>query len=286
VAAAPEHRGERCGVELGHPAACDREDPAVHLDEHGEGRAVGHVHELVRQVRDSLDVLPRRRGGNEDLDPRGLVGLERVEQRREELALGVAQRRVQKARKKLLLGAVAKTPAERLGIALRRRRVGERASVLVNPEREDGCLHRSHRQLTLGQHADERRRQRAILGDDDVLARRPIRPFGRVVVEDDLVDVRIERERLELAESARMHRLDDDQAPDRVQLEPGGVDNEIQLVRVQAVELTDVPVQRARQADDGARIKVTRGQHRRKGVEIRVRVSRDDCFCTHQFAPN
>jgi hypothetical protein len=53
-----------------------------------------------------------------------------------------------------------------------------------------------------------------------------------VVAGTHLVDRRIEGEGLELSEAARMHRLDDDQAPDRVQLEPRGIDNEVELVRM------------------------------------------------------
>jgi len=53
-----------------------------------------------------------------------------------------------------------------------------------------------------------------------------------VVVEHDLVDRRIEGEWLELSESARMHRLDDDQPPHRVELEPRRIDNEVELVRM------------------------------------------------------
>ena len=78
--AAAQHRGERSGVELGDAAARHSEDAAVHLDEHGEARAVGDVDELVREIRDSLDVLRRHRRGYENLEAGHLVGLERAEQ--------------------------------------------------------------------------------------------------------------------------------------------------------------------------------------------------------------
>ena len=107
VAAAAEHGRERRGVELRGPAARYSEDPAVHLDEHGEARGVGHIDQLVRQIRDPLDVLRRCRRGDEHLDARHLVRLERVEQGRQELALGLAERGMEEAREQLLLGAVA-----------------------------------------------------------------------------------------------------------------------------------------------------------------------------------
>src|SRR5919204_1475750 len=102
-----------------------------------------------------------------------------------------------------------------------------------------------------------------------------------MMVEDDLVDLRIERQGLELAEPRGVDGLDDDQAPDRVELEPGSLDHEVQLVCVQAVELPDIPIQRSRQADDGAWIEPARRQHCRERVEIGVRVGGDDCFRTH-----
>ena len=95
VATAAEH-GRQCrGVELGHAAARHCEDPAVHLDEDYEPGTIGHVDELVRQVRDPLDVLPRGRGRHEHLDAGRLMRLERVEQRRQQLAFGLAERGVQ-----------------------------------------------------------------------------------------------------------------------------------------------------------------------------------------------
>ena len=95
VAPAAEHGRECRSVELGHAAARHREDPAVHLDEDYEPGAIGHVNELVRQVRDPFDVLPRGRGRHEHLDARRLMRLERVEQRRQQLAFALAERGVQ-----------------------------------------------------------------------------------------------------------------------------------------------------------------------------------------------
>src|SRR2546425_10279620 len=78
-----------------------------------------------------------------------------------------------------------------------------------------------------------------------------------MVVEDDLLDVRIERDRLELAEPAGVRRLDDHQAPDRVSLEPRGV-GEGELVRMQAGEIADGAGVGARGTGDGARGKAAR----------------------------
>ena len=103
-----------------------------------------------------------------------------------------------------------------------------------------------------------------------------------MVVEDDLLDLRIERDRLELAEPGRVSRLDDDQAADRAEVEPGRL-YEAELVRVQAVELAHVPVERTGQAADRLGIQATRGEHRREGVEVGVPVGRDDGVGLHAF---
>src|SRR5207245_9232751 len=53
------------------------------------------------------------------------------------------------------------------------------------------------------------------------------------------------------------------------------------LVGVKPVEVADVPVQRAGERDHCVRIEPARGQHRRKGVEVRVPVRGDDFFGAH-----
>ncbi len=83
----PSSSATASGVELGGPAAGDAEDPALHLDEHDEGRAVGDVDELVGEVRDAVDVARPGDGGDEHLDPASSRGSSRLEQRREQLAL-------------------------------------------------------------------------------------------------------------------------------------------------------------------------------------------------------
>ena len=57
VAAAAERAGDRSGVDGLRAAANDDEDPAVHLDQEHERARVREVDDLVRQVRDAVDVL-------------------------------------------------------------------------------------------------------------------------------------------------------------------------------------------------------------------------------------
>ena len=72
-----------------------------------------------------------------------------------------------------------------------------------------------------------------------------------------------------------MRGLHDDEA-----LDLGGVDpprlRHVELLRVQAVEVADVAVQRPGERDDGIRIEPPRGQHGRERVEIGVPVGDDD----------
>ena len=75
-----------------------------------------------------------------------------------------------KVASQLLSRAVAQAPGERVGVALRRGRIGERAGVLVDAERERGRLERRRLELALGEDADERRRQRAVLREHDAFS--------------------------------------------------------------------------------------------------------------------
>jgi hypothetical protein len=108
------------------------------------------------------------------------------------------------------------------------------------------------RDLPLGQDPDERRRERPVVGDDHVLGSRPLRRLARVMVEDDLLDVLVQSDLLELAQTGRVDGLNDDQAVDRVRLEPRGLDH-VELVGVQPVELAHVAVERAGQRRDRRR---------------------------------
>jgi hypothetical protein len=210
VPSAAEQARDLGRVDGRRPAAGDRENPVVHLDEQGEGLAVGQVDDLVRKVRDAVDVARPGDGAEEHLDAGQLVRLEHAEQGREELALLLGQRRVEELGEQLLARAVAQAPGQGLRIALGRRRVRERARVLVDPEREGGRLEGRHRELTLREHADEGGRECAVLGKHGVLRGGPVRGLARVVVEDDRLDGRVDRDRLELAQPGGMSGLDDD----------------------------------------------------------------------------
>ena len=201
MAAAAERRGERGRVELGRLAADDAEHAAVHLDQADEGAGLGEVDELVRERRDAGVRGCARRGGKHDLEARDLLRLERFEQRGEELPLLRRERRVQVRAHFVLARAVMEAPGERVGVAAGRRGVREGARVLVDAEREDGRLERRHRELALREHADQRRRQRSVVGEHGRLGRDPVGELVTVVVEDDLLDLRVEGDGLEVAEA-------------------------------------------------------------------------------------
>jgi hypothetical protein len=272
--------GQRARIEVRDAAAGDREHAPVHLDQDCQGAAVGQVDDLVCEVRDAVHVAGPRHGGDEHVDPAGLVGLQRVDQRVEQRALVVGQRRVQERGDRLLPRTVAAAPGERVGVARRGRWVRQRAGVLVDPEREDGRFQRRHGELAFRDHADQRRRQRAVLGDHRRRRVGPVRQLAGVVVEDDLLDPAVEHDRLELAESTSANRLDDDQAADRREVDPADLDH-VQLVGVETVEVADVAVQRRGQRDRRVRVQPARGQLRRERVEVRVRVRGDDGLGLH-----
>ena len=103
-----------------------------------------------------------------------------------------------------------------------------------------------------------------------------------MVVEHDLLDVAVERHRLQFAEPSSVRGLDDDQPADRVQLEPGRI-HQRKLVGVQAGELADVAVQRARDTGNRVRVEPARGEQRRERVEVGVPMGRDDGFDSHRL---
>ena len=100
------------------------------------------------------------------------------------------------------------------------------------------------------------------------------------MVEERLLHRSVERDRLELAETRRLPRLHDHQAPYGIRLEPADLDDRLELVCVEAVELAHVAVERA-DRHDGARIEPARGEHRRERVEIGVAVGCYDGFGPH-----
>ncbi len=72
----------------------------------------------------------------------------------------------------------------------------------MDPERERRRLERRRGELPLGEDPDERGRQRSVGGDDGRVLVHPVRELGLlVVVEEDLLDAGVERDRLELAQA-------------------------------------------------------------------------------------
>ena len=279
--AASEDGGHRGRVDRVGPAADDGEDALVHLHEQDERLRVREVDDLVREVGDALDVLGPAHRGDEDLLAGGVHRLERVHEPVQQVPLAGGQRRVQVRGDEILARAVAEAPGEGVGVSLRRRRVGQRPRVLVDPEREDCRLQRRRGELPLGEDPDEGRRQRPVGREHGGVGVHPVRKLDlSVVVEEHLLDARVERDRLELAEPRRARGLDDDQSPDRVELEAVGLDDGVELVRVQAVEVAHVAVERS-DRDDRARVELARGEHRRERVEVRVPVGGDDLLGPH-----
>ena len=158
---------------------------------------------------------------------------------------------MQVLRDQILARAVAQAPAERVDVPLRRRRVRQRTGVLVDAEGERRRLEHGRLELALGEDADQRRRESAVRRDHRCRRLDPLRELVAVVVEEHLLHCRIEGDALELPEPRRLRRLDDDEAADRVELEPARIDHAAELVGVQAVEVPDVSVQRADGHDRG-----------------------------------
>jgi hypothetical protein len=274
VSAASERGGHRGSVDLGDARAHDAEDTRVHLHEAYERAGVREVDDLVREVGDAVHVPGPGDRGDEHLETARRVRLEGGDERVEQGALLLRERRAQVLRDHVLARPVPQAPGERLGVAPADARVAERAGVLVDPEREHGSLERRGLELPLGEDADERRRERGVLRQHEVLGLHPVGRLPGVVVEDDDLDGRVARDALELPEPLGMDGLDDDETADRVEVDATRLD-EVELVRVQAVELAHVAVQRAREGDDRAGIEPPGGEHRGERVEVGVRVGDD-----------
>ena len=139
---------------------------------------------------------------------------------------------------------MSQAPRQRFRVAERDSRVAQRAGVLVDAEREHGRLERCDVELPLGEDRDHRRRQGAVVRADDVLRPDPVELLVTVVVEEDDLDLRVSRDTLEVAQASGVRRLDDDEALDRVEVDPCLL-GDVELLRVQAIEVPDVAVQGA-----------------------------------------
>ena len=87
-------RPRRSRVDRFGAAADDDEDPLVHLHEEHERTRVGEIDDLVREVRDAVDVLGPADGCDEDVDP-AATGSSRSMRCVEELALACGERRME-----------------------------------------------------------------------------------------------------------------------------------------------------------------------------------------------
>ena len=230
---------------------------------------------MCAQVGDAVDVGRPRNGGHEHLETGDRARLERRDEGVEQRSFLLREGRAKVLGDDLLARSVAQAPGERLGVADAHAGIGQRPRVLVDAERENGRLEGCDGELPLGKDPHHRRRQCAVLREDEVLGLHPVRRLAGMVVEDDDVDGRIAGDALELAQALRVHGLDDDQPPDRVQLDPACLE-QLELIGVQAVELPDVPVQGAGKRDRSAGIQPPGGEHGAERVEVRVRVRDDD----------
>ena len=183
MAATAERARDECSVDRFRATPDDDEDPLVHLHEEHEDTRVGEIHDLVREVRDCIDVLGPANGCDQYVVRRNR--LQPLHEVGEELALVRGERRMEVLGDEVLARSVAEAPGERVDVALGRRRVRQRAGVLVDTEREGGRLERRRLQLALGEDADERRGQRTVGRDHCGFGRYPVgRAVLAVVVEE------------------------------------------------------------------------------------------------------
>ncbi len=162
VATATERSRDGGRVERLRTTPNDDEHALVHLDEQHERTRVREVDDLVREVRHAVDVLGPLQRSDEDLLAVRDDRLQALHQGLEQLPLTRSERRVQVLVHELLARAVADAPRQGVDVALRRRRVRQRARVLVDAESERRRLERRRLQLALRDDADERRRERAV----------------------------------------------------------------------------------------------------------------------------
>ena len=241
------------------------------------------VDDLVREVaRCPRRSAARRRRRRAPRRPPRAVCLAASSSAFSSVPLLLRERGVQERRQHLLARAVAEAPCERLGVALGRRRVRQRARVLVDAERERRRLERRDGDLALGEDADERRRQRRRPRRARRSRAAPLGELARVVVEDDLLDAGVERDRLELAEPRGVHRLDDDRAAGsrRARAAPASTQRSSSACRranSRTLRLSD-----AREHGRRAGVQAARGEQRRERVEVRVDVRGDDLCGSHR----
>ncbi len=101
-----------------------------------------------------------------------------------------------------------------------------------------------------------------------------------VVVEGDHLDVRTPAEIAEVTEAVGVDGVDQDQPADTVAVHVRGIHHR-DGVGVQRLELADVAVDRAAEADQGLGVQLVCGHHGRERVEVGVGVGGDELGRAH-----
>ncbi len=281
--AAPAHHFQHLRhIERRHPATSSDEDALLHLDEQREGVAVGHVHGLVHDEAHALDVLVPGKRRDQHVEAAGFDRPGTLEHAQQQVTLRRAQGVVQEPFDHLLVGALPHAEGERLDVAHRGRRKGERPGVLVDPQREDRGLEWRHLELALGDDAQHEGDQRAVVGGDHVGRVDERRQVARraMVVEDEDLDVGPFDEHAELAEPVRVIGLDEHEPPHLRQVDGAGV-GQRDLIGEQGPKLTHVAVDGAAQDHARLGIELVRRDHRGEAVEVGVGVGRDQLDGAH-----
>ena len=175
VPPAAEGARDACRVDVVHTASRDDEHAPVHLHEKDEPLRVREVHDLVREVRNPLDVPGHRRAASRISSPPASTGSSASSRCWRRSRSSSWSGDVEVRGDEVLPRAVPHAPGEGVHVALGRRRVRERARVLVDPERERRRLEWRRRDLALREDPDERRRQRAVRREHGGLRVHPVR---------------------------------------------------------------------------------------------------------------
>jgi hypothetical protein len=258
--------GDRAGA-----ASADEQHTPLHRDREQEHVPVGHLSHPRGERRHVLDVLVRLRPGGDHPQPRDLALRAAGGKLPEQVALLGLERAAQVPAEERLIGAEPHARGERLDVPEGRRGVRERAGVLVNAERERGRVHRRDLDAPVEQHLQHAGHDAAVGGHERVAGRGLA---GAVVVERDHLDVFPAAQRGEATEPLGARHLDQHEPPDRAMVHGPGLDAR-DLVRVQVVELAHIAVDAPVQAHARTGIQQLAGQHPREGVEVDVRVRKD-----------
>jgi hypothetical protein len=234
----------------GSPASPDDERPFLHGDAEQQRVPVGDLPDARHQGRDVFDIRCAPRCSTDDSQPFHFALLTTIGEKTKQFALLRLERAPQVACEELLVGACSQAGGKRFDVALGRRGVGQRSRVLVNAEREGGCLHRRDGNSPLEQEPQHGRHDAAVLGRERCGA---VERLVAVVIEDDDLHVALPGEVRQVAEPGEVRHLDEHQPPDGVPVERRGLDARDHL-RVQIEELAHVAVDPTVKADACARV--------------------------------